>query len=132
MADPRTIRRLILVYNADRGKLAAMLESARKLLGAAGCSLCQITHGLAGEKDAWQDCRTELGVAIDHLHRDELSGPIRGVVGDRLPCVVAETDDELHLLLDPDALASCRGRVDDFRDRLVEAVTGRGLEIPDR
>ncbi len=59
MPDAQRIRRLILIYNADAGKLSALVDSARKVLKLNGCALCSITHGLAGEKDEWRgmSCR---------------------------------------------------------------------------
>ncbi len=130
MADTQQIRRLILIYNADSGKLNALVDSARKVLRLNGCSLCSITHGLAGEKAEWRSCRAEIGVPIDTLHRDEIFGPLKQLVGDSLPCVVAETGDGPRLLLTPDVLERCRGSVDDFKGRLLTHAAMRDLEMP--
>ncbi len=131
MAEKKSVRRLILVFDAASGKLSAMVDSARKLFRLKGCALCSITHGLAGEKDDWQDCQTELGVTVDYLHSDELSGRIVQVVGDRLPCVVAETEEGLQMLLTPEVLERCRGSVDDFKGRLLTHAAMHDLEISD-
>lgn len=130
MSTPRQVQRLILVYNADAGRLSALVDSARKLLQLNGCTLCSITHGLAGEKSTWRDCRDELGVPIDYLHRDELFGPVKQLVAGQLPCVVAETDAGPEVLLTPDVLERCRGSVSDFRGRLLTHAAMRDLEIP--
>ena len=130
MPDTQQIRRLILIYNADAGKLSALVESARKVLRLDGCSLCGITHGLAGEKDEWRGCRAEIGVPIDTLHRDEICGPIKQLVGEALPCVVAETAAGPRVLLTPDVLERCRGSVGDFRGRLLTHAAMRDLELP--
>ena len=90
----RTIDRLIFVFNADSGLLSALLDSAKKVLQIKGCTLCAITHGLAGEKSDWSECKAELGVQVDYLHRDELKPDLRRLVGDGLPCVVAQADGE--------------------------------------
>ncbi len=130
MTEKQQIRRLILIYNADAGKLAALVDSARKILRLNGCALCSITHGLAGEKSEWRSCRAEIGVPIDYLHRDEIFGPMKQLVGETLPCVVAETVGGPRVLLTPDVLERCRGSVDDFKGRLQTHAAMRDLELP--
>ncbi len=130
MADTQQIRRLILIYNADSGRLSALADSARKVLRLNGCSLCSITHGLVGEKTEWRSCRAEIGVPIDSLHRDEIFGPMKRLVGDALPCVVAETGEGPRMLLTPNVLDRCRGSVDDFKGRLLTHAAMRDLELP--
>ncbi len=130
MAEKQQIRRLILIYNADAGALAALVDSARKVLRLNGCSLCSITHGLIGEKREWRSCRDEIGVSIDYLHRDEIFGPMKQLVGETLPCVVAETAAGPRVVLTPDVLERCRGSVDDFRGRLLTHAAMRDLELP--
>ena len=52
------------------------------------------------------------------------------VVGGRLPCVLADTGDELVLLLHSDVIDRMRGSVADLRGRLVTHAAMRGLELP--
>ncbi len=130
MADaPRHIRRLVLVYNADSGALAALADSAKKLFRLGGCTLCAITHGLAGEKRDWQEFREALGVPIVAFHRDDVPASLRPVVIDSLPCVAAETDDGAEILLGPDVLARSRGSVADFRGRLETYAAMKSLAL---
>lgn len=131
MADKQQIRHLILIYDADTGRLSALADSARKILRLNGCALCSITHGLAGEKSEWRSCRAEIGVPIDVLHRNEIFGPMKELVGKSLPCVVAETAAGPRVLLTSDVLDRCRGSVDDFRGRLLTHAAMRDLELPD-
>ena len=130
MSAKRQIRRLILVFDADTGRLSALVDSARKLFRVNGCALCSITHGLASEKDTWKDCREELGVPVDYRHRDELFGPLKELTSDQLPCVVAETSDGIELLMTSDVLERCGGSVDDFKGRLLIHAAMRDLEMP--
>jgi len=130
MTAKQPVHKLILVYAADSGKLSAFVDSARKLFQLKGCTLCSITHGLAGEKGEWRECREELGLPVDYLHRDELSEELRRVVGTQLPCVLAQTDAGPVLLLGPDVLDRCRGSVDDFKGRLLTHAAMRDLELP--
>lgn len=126
----RTIDRLIFVFSADAGALNAFLDSAKKVLRIKGCTLCTITHGLAGEKSEWRDCKEELGVPIDYVHRDEVSPELQRVVGNHLPCVVAQTGNELVLLLGPEVLERCRGSVADLKGRLNIFAAMNRLELP--
>jgi hypothetical protein len=131
MTSKRQIDRLIFVFSADSGSFNAFLDSAKKVLRIKGCTLCTITHGLAGEKAEWRECKEELGVPIDYVHRDEVSEEIRRVAGDNLPCVVARTDGELVFLLGPDVLDRCRGSVADLKGRLMIFAAMRQLELPE-
>ncbi|HEV8582370.1 MAG TPA: hypothetical protein VGX68_25160 [Thermoanaerobaculia bacterium] len=131
MDAKRQIDRLIFVFSADSGSFNAFLDSAKKVLRIKGCTLCAITHGLAGEKSEWRECREELGVQIDYVHRDEISEDLRRVAGDNLPCVVAGTNGDLVYLLGPDVLERCRGSVADLKGRLRVFAAMRQLELPE-
>ncbi|MEL7061354.1 MAG: hypothetical protein AAGN46_15125 [Acidobacteriota bacterium] len=130
-AEPtRVATRLLAIFAADSGKLAAFADSARKLFGLGSCSLCEITYGLAGEKPAWSDCKAEIDIPVVELHRDELTARQRQATGGRLPVVLAEVDDELLLLLDAETLNQSRPTVDALRDLLRTAADRRKLQIP--
>lgn len=131
MDAKRQIDRLIFVFSADSGSFNAFMDSAKKVLRIKGCTLCAITHGLAGEKTEWRECKEELGVQIDYVHRDEISEDLRRVAGDNLPCVVAQTDGDLVFLLGPDVLERCRGSVADLKGRLRIFAAMRQLELPE-
>ena len=126
----RTIDRLILVYKADSGAFAAFVDSARKLLMINGCSLCSITHGLAGEKSEWRHCREELGVPVDYIHRDEVDDELHRLIGEQLPCIVAESGGRRTVLLGPEVLERCRGSVADLKGRLNYFASLNQLEFP--
>lgn len=126
----RTIDHLLLVFNADSGALSAFVDSAKKLLMINGCSLCSITHGLAGETSDWKHCKEELGVHVDYVHRDEVDAELRRLVGDQLPCIVAEAGGERKLLLGPDVLRRCRGSVADLKGRLNYFASLNQLAFP--
>jgi hypothetical protein len=130
MIERRPIDRLILVYDADSGTLAAVFDSAKKLLRLGGCPLCTITHGLAGERDEWRECRQELGVPIDTVHRDEIGPELDAVLGGELPAVVAEAGDELVLVMGREDLERSKSSVADFRGRLLYFAGRHGLSLP--
>ncbi len=130
MTPKRKVDRLLFVFNAETGSFNAFLDSAKKLLKIKGCTLCSITHGLAGEKSEWRDCKEEMGVPIDYVHRDEISSDLRTIIGDSLPCVVAQTGQDLVLLLGPDVLDRCQGSVADLKGRLSYFASINSLEMP--
>src|SRR6266536_2156194 len=106
----RQIDRLLFVYNADSGALAAIVDSAKKLLSINGCPLCALTHSLAGETGEWKSCKEGIGVPIDYLHRNELTPELKALASE-LPCVVAEAGGETLVLLTPDVIARCKGSI---------------------
>ncbi|MGA7617326.1 MAG: hypothetical protein WBX15_19350 [Thermoanaerobaculia bacterium] len=126
----KRIDKLLFVYAADSGKWSAFVDSARKLFMIKGCALCSITHGLAGEKDEWKNCRDELGVPIEYVHRNELGPPLGDLVEKQLPCVVAQTSEKLVVLVGPSVLERCRGSVADFKGRLKTYAAMNDLEFP--
>jgi hypothetical protein len=130
MTSKRRIDRLIFVFSAGSGAINAFLDSTKKLLKIKGCTLCAITHGLAGEKSEWRECKEELGVPIDYVHKNEISGELARVIGDKLPCVLAQTGGELVYLLGPDVLARCQGSVPDLKGRLHYFASLNSLELP--
>lgn len=123
------IEKIVLVYNASAGVLNALLDSTKKLLSVNGCSLCRITHGLFGEKDEWKTCQESLGVEVAYLHRDELEPALAKLVGDSLPCVVAETKSGRQILMGPEVLSRCGNRVEDFKGRLHHHAVRLGLRL---
>jgi hypothetical protein len=120
----------VFVFDANSGALSALFDSAKKLLRIKGCTLCAITHGMAGEREDWTECKEELGVPVDYLHRDEVSPDLRRVVGGELPCVVAQVDGDLIPLLSPDVLERCKGSVSDFKGRLNYHASLNQLALP--
>lgn len=123
------IERLLFIYNADSGKWGAFVDSAKKLLMINGCALCSLTHGLAGERSEWRDCKEELGVPIDYVHRDELTPQLKALVGDALPCIVAQTRSGPILLVRPEVLERCRGSVGELKGKILYYAGLKDLEL---
>ncbi|MCC7542182.1 MAG: hypothetical protein IT379_38545 [Deltaproteobacteria bacterium] len=129
--SPRTIRKLVLVYAADSGAWAILVDVAKKVLRVQGCTLCEITHGALGERTEWRSCRDTLGVPVEAFHRDDMPPRLRELAGDRLPCIVAEAQDgELVVVLEPEVIARCRGSAADLRGKLLFHVARLGLKLP--
>lgn len=130
MSERRTIDRLVFVFDADSGALSAFFDSAKKALRLGGCALCSITHGLTGERSEWRECRDELGVRVEYVHRDEIWPDLTAALNGELPCVVAEAGGELVQLMDREALERCQGSVADFRGRMAYFASARRLVLP--
>ena len=129
--DKELITRLYFAYNANSGTLAAIVDSAKKLLSINGCPLCALTHSLAGEKAEWKTCRDTIGVPVDYVHKDELTAEMKAAVGgEHLPCVLARTRNSLVLLLTADTIRRCNGSLADLRGRLNIHAAMRNLAFP--
>ncbi|HWW62055.1 MAG TPA: hypothetical protein VN181_11860 [Thermoanaerobaculia bacterium] len=125
------IDRLLFVYNADSGPLAAIVDSAKKLLSINGCPLCSLTHSLVGERSEWKSCKDTLGVPIDYVHRNEVTSRMRDALGDSaLPCVLAQAGDDIVVLLTSDTIKRCNGSIADLRGRLSVHAAMRELAFP--
>ena len=127
VAGPARIARLVGVYDADhtlRGELTYWIGAR---LGRAHCSLCDITHGTFRERRDWQECRSALPIRFDAFHRDDQPPAVRAATGNAAPVVVAETTDEIVVLLGPADLEACAGSPATLVDRLEAAAGARGL-----
>lgn len=121
------ILRFVGVYDADgtlRGELTYWFGAR---LGRRHCALCDITHGSVRERKDWRQCRDELGVAFDTVHRDEASSDVMAVVRDNLPAVVAVTTEGATPLLGPKELANCQGSPTSMVHALREAADRQRL-----
>lgn len=123
------IKRLLFIFDADSGKWGAFVDSAKKLLMLKGCALCTITHGLAGEKAEWSNCKEELGAPIDYLHRDELDNTLKQLVGENLPCIVAMIPTGYIMLVKPDVLDRCKGSVSELKGKILYHAGIKDLDL---
>ncbi len=117
------------VYDADgslRGELTYWIGAR---LGRRHCSLCEITHGSVLERKDWRQCRDDLGITFDTVHRDEASPEVMAVIQDNLPAVVALTSRGVVLLLGPEGLTRCKGSPTEMVNTLREAVSRHQLVV---
>lgn len=123
---------LYIVYNADAGVVALLLDVAKKAVGIEDCPLCEITHSAIGEKRDWKQCRRELGVPMVYVHRNEIAQhPVlqSAIKGHALPLVAVETDGRTSVLLDTSTLAQCKGEVAAFRRLLLDRARDAGIDL---
>lgn len=117
---------LILVYDADRGVRAALLDVVKKAVGREECALCEITHGPLGKRGAWRACEARIGseVGVEALHRDELPAAW-GLARDQLPCVLGRRGSATPFVVVPRArIEAMRGDVDALEAALREVLAG--------
>ena len=126
----KRIDRLLFIFNANSGVWNAVLDSAKKILQINGCSLCSLTHSIAGEKSEWKTCKEEFGVPIEYVHRDEVTEELKSLVQDNLPTIVAESDGDFTVLLDPGALERSKGSIQDLRGKILFHATSKELYVP--
>jgi len=128
--DPEVLGRLVGVYDADgtwRGEVAYWIGAR---LGRTHCALCEITHSPFREKTAWKACSQGMPVPFDTVHRDEQSSALATATRGAVPCVVAETDQRLLVLLDVPALEACGGSPEALATAIEAAVDATGLAWP--
>lgn len=105
--------RLLFVYNARSGLVNALIDSAHKALSPEtyACQLCQLTHGLIGEKTAWRDFLRSLQADTLFLHRDQLGEqPVPAAV--TWPAVLYWDKEQWVRCLSAADLAGCRTTAD--------------------
>jgi len=70
---PNSSVNIIFVYNADSGRINALLDIGHKLLrpDTYSCKLCSLTHAVFSEKEAWKRYRESSGHELEFLHKDE-------------------------------------------------------------
>ncbi len=121
------VRKAIFIYNAGSGALAAMLDSAKKLVRSSStCSLCAITHGVFSEKAEWRDLECRLGFPTSYYHRDQIPPPVRGFIQQRslsLPLVLFELEGgDYELALSSWGLGKCAGDPRCLKERLEASL----------
>ena len=114
--------RIILVYNADRGLAAMLLDVVKKAVGREDCSLCAITYSPLGKRAAWSACEKRLAMPIEELHRDELPAEW-GIGASELPCILGRVgSDRPFVLLARAEIDACGGSVERLEERLRRAL----------
>ncbi|PTX42036.1 hypothetical protein C8P64_2450 [Christiangramia gaetbulicola] len=97
------MQKLIFVYNADSGKLNALMDSLQKVVNPSSysCKLCELTYGLMEEKKEWKSFRQSLDVETDFLHKDEFLKAYASKFGHKFefPVVLVQTDKGLEVFI---------------------------------
>jgi len=64
---------LVFVYNAESGKLSALLDLGHKIVSLESykCNLCSLTHGNFTERKEWKRFKELTSLDLVFLHKDE-------------------------------------------------------------
>jgi hypothetical protein len=113
---------LLLVYDADGGLRAKLLDAVKKAVGREECALCEITYSPVGKRRAWASCEARLGVPVRELHRDEIPAAW-GIARRELPCILLQSGVATPtILLQRAAIQQCGGDVEALEAQLVHAL----------
>jgi len=97
------LKKLIFVYNADSGKLNALMDSLQKVVNPSSysCKLCELTHGAMEEKKAWKNFRENLDLETEFFHKNEFQKLFASKFGHKFefPIILAQTDKGLEVFL---------------------------------
>ena len=102
--------RLIIVYNANEGLVAGLLDSIHKALSPATyeCSLCAITYGAFTMDRRWRAWLKALPYETVFHHRPDFHAAFPANAAAPLPAVFIANGDALEILLDPSAIAASK------------------------
>ena len=96
-------QKLIFIYNADSGLGNMLLDGAHKILspGTYNCKLCELTFGAFTEKNVWKKFRTESGLPMEFLHKDEFKKQYASKFGHTytFPIVLVEGETGLEVFI---------------------------------
>ncbi len=100
--------KIIFVYNADSGKMNAMIDSVHKMVSPStyDCSLCAITFGIVSEDELWKSFRASTKHELIFYHRDEFEKQFRSKWLPKydFPVVLAEVDNSLEVFIPSEVL----------------------------
>ncbi len=124
------IKRVIFIYGADSGALAAMWDSAKKVVGSENaCALCSITHGVFAEKAEWSEIARSLGPPTVYYHRGDVPAELRDFIDQKslvLPLVVFEREGgDYEAAVKAEVLKNYAGDPRPLKDKIEAALKDR-------
>jgi hypothetical protein len=100
----RSIRKILFVYNADRGLLGVR--------DADHCALREITHSGGSERTALRRCRVRDDVPTVGVYKNQLDSSMAETARETYPSVIVDVDGRFLCLLDRTAIERCRDEDD--------------------
>jgi hypothetical protein len=93
--------RLVIVYNANAGILAGVMDSVHKLVSPSTypCQLCAVTYGLTSMRREWRAFLDELGLETIFHHRPDFRQAFPQAADWPLPLVAVEEGGALTQLV---------------------------------
>jgi hypothetical protein len=100
--------KLIFVYNANSGKVSAILDGLHKIVSPStyNCNLCAITFGNFSEDKVWKEFREESEAEMKFYHKDEFLKQFRSKWLPKydFPVLLSEENGELEIFIDAQEL----------------------------
>jgi len=95
-----SVQKLVFVYNADSGKLRAMLDLLHKKLSPATypCRLCALTWGNTDMYPQWKEFIAAISLPVVFMHKDEFIEANGNAICE-LPALFAEDLGKLQILI---------------------------------
>jgi hypothetical protein len=95
------LQRLVIVYNADAGLLAGVMDSVHKIVSPSTypCQLCAITYGLTSMKRDWRAFLDGLGMAVVFHHRPDFRTAFPQAADWPLPLIALEQGGKMRVLV---------------------------------
>ena len=102
-------RRLLFVYGNDSGLVNGLVHYVHKIVSPStyDCRLCGLSYGPLGQRAAWAEALSSLGIKSEFLHRDEMIARY-GHDQPPLPAVFTVEAGRLAPLISKAEIASCR------------------------
>lgn len=97
------MEKLIFVYNANAGKLNALLDSGHKIVSPStySCNICDLTHGIFTERKEWVRFRESVKTPLLFLHKDEFLKDYasKWMPKYEFPIILSESNGELQVAI---------------------------------
>lgn len=102
-------RRLLFVYGNDSGAVNGLIHYIHKIVSPStyDCRPCGLTYGPLGQRAAWVQALSTLGVSSELLHRDDAIARY-GHEQSPFPAVFAVESHGLTQLITKQEIESCR------------------------
>ena len=100
--------KLIFVYNANSGKVSAIMDSLHKILSPStyDCNLCAITFGNFSEDETWKAFRAQSEIEMEFYHKDKFLKKFRSKWLPKFdfPILLSEENGELVVFITSEEL----------------------------
>lgn len=125
----KILDRLIGVYHADGGLSGELRYVWGLLARGRHCELCDLTHAGVRRRPEWDAIVSQLGVPFQLVHLNERTDAVVSASAGRTPCVLAEVDGDVRLLLGREDLAAVGTDLGRFSAAVLSAADAAQLRL---
>ena len=117
---------LIFIYNANSGKINALLDTAHKIFSpdTYECNLCALTFNSFSENKLWKSFRETSSIKMDFLHTDEFKKEYASKFGYKFtyPIVLLNNNEELEVFISTETINTVKTTKD-----LIKLIKSRSV-----